>query len=140
MDRYEEESGYRFPKDYKEFLLNVNGGFPECKDNYVNSSLFRPRQKIEYFYGITKVDVSDETALLPRYNLFSMYAKNRHTFDMKNMIFIASVYGQYKFCLFAGAEMSGVYYFDTAEGEKRIFHKLCDTFTEFLNLVVTDEA
>ena len=36
--------------------------------------------------------------------------------------------------------MSGVYYFDTAEGEKRIFYKFCDTFTEFLNLVVTDEA
>lgn len=95
---------------------------------------------IEYFYDITKVDVSDETALLPRYNLFSMYAKNHHTFDMKHMIFIASVYGQYKFCLFAGAEMPGVYYFDTAEGEKRIFHKFCDTFTEFLNLVVTDGA
>lgn len=72
---------------------------------------------IEYFYGITKVDVSDETALLPRYNLFSMYAKYQKTFDMKHMIFIASVYGQYKFCLFAGAEMSGVYYFDTAEGK-----------------------
>lgn len=56
------------------------------------------------------------------------------------MIFIASVYGQYKFCLFAGAEMPGVYYFDTAEGERRIFHKFCDTFTEFLNLVVTGEA
>lgn len=140
LDRYEEESGYRFPKDYKDFLLNDNGGFPECKDNYVNSSLFRPRQRIEYFYGITKVDVSDETALLPKYNLFSMYAKYQKTFDMKHMIFIASVYGQYKFCLFAGAEMSGVYYFDTAEGERRIFHKLCDTFTEFLNLVVTDEA
>lgn len=56
------------------------------------------------------------------------------------MIFIASVYGQYKFCLFAGAVMPGVYYFDTAEGERRIFHKFCDTFTEFLNLVVTDEA
>lgn len=137
--QYEEETGYIFPKDYRDFLLNYNGGFPERKDNYLNTPLFHPRQRIVYFYGITKVDVFDETALLPKYNLFSMYAKYRNTFDMKNLIFIASVYGQYSFCLFAGEERSGVYYFDSVEGENRIFHKLCDTFTEFLNLVAADK-
>ena len=139
LNRYEEETGYIFPEDYKEFLLNYNGGYPERKDNYINTHLFYPRQRIAYFYGITKVDVLDETALLPKYNLFSMYAKYQNTFDMENMIFVAAVYGQYHFCLCTGEEMSGIYYFDSAEGEKRIFHKFCNTFTDFLNLMVTDE-
>ena len=139
LSQYEAKTGFIFPEDYKKFLLDYNGGFPEVENNYINSELFVPRQRILYFYGITKVDVFDETALLPKYNLFSNYAKNHNSFDMKNFVFIASVYGQYGFCLFAGEERSGVYYFDSAEGENRVFHKLCDTFTDFLDLIVTDE-
>lgn len=140
LTAYEAKSGFHLPEDYRNFLLDYNGGFPDVKDNYINTDLFHPRQKILYFYGITKVDVCDETALKPKYNLFSNFAKNHNSFDMQNSILIACVYGQYGFCLFAGEERSGVYYYDSAAGKNRVFHKFCDTFTEFLDLVVTDQS
>lgn len=139
LTAYETKSGFYFPEDYRNFLLDYNGGFPDVKDHYINTDLFNPRQKILYFYGITKVDAYDTTALKPKYNLFSNYAKYHNSFDMKNSILIASVYGQYGFCLFADEGRSGVYYYDSAAGENRVFHKFCDTFTEFLDLVVTDQ-
>ena len=138
ITEYEQKMGCRFPEDYKQFLLEYNGGIPETENNHINIGLSRN-------VGVFRIN----------WLTYGGEARNRLYSvcdDVKNL---GAIMQPEYFIPFASADldlsiiisikedMKGIYIYDflrvLKESKKTPFHKVCDTFTEFLELIVPNE-
>lgn len=138
IERYEEKTGFKFPEDYKQFLLENNGGYPECKENYIAiPGITSEKIKLCWFGGVTgegEVRKSDKNLFYITPNEFGAL------FDHSEFIPFASPYGYFGLLLGVSEERSGVFLYDfqarlKESSRKNVLHKICDTFTEFLELI-----
>lgn len=137
IERYEKNTGFVFPEDYKQFLLENNGGYPECKENYiVIPGVKSEKIKLCWFGGVTEggeVRVSK--------NLFYITPEQFGALiDHSEFIPFARPYGYYGLLLGVSEERTGVFLYDyqvrlKESSKKKVLHKICDTFTEFLELI-----
>ena len=133
------ERGVELPEDYKNFLMEYNGGKPENQLNYIKSVPFKRKIKVYSMFGISSSGnpMYDDTNIKCCINrLGALIQKNTH-------IPIAEMNIDGVILLILEPGMEGVYIYDyfreLKETKKIPFHKVCDTFTEFLDLIVPDE-
>ena len=137
IERYEQTTGFKFPEDYKQFLLDNNGGYPEHKENYILiPSVKSEKIKLCWFGGVTEGgEVRVEK------NLFYITPQEFGAMiDHSEFIPFARPYGYYSLLLGVSEERSGIFLFDYGvrlkeSSRKKVLHKICDTFTEFLELI-----
>ena len=138
IERYEKTTGFIFPEDYKQFLLENNGGYPEYKENYiVIPNVTSEKIKLCFLAGVTgegEVIRSDK-------NLFYITSQQFGALiDHSEFIPFARPYGYYGLLLGISEERAGVFLYDyqvrlKESSKKKVLHKICDTFTEFLELI-----
>lgn len=138
IERYEKTTGFIFPEDYKQFLLENNGGYPEFKENYIKIPNVRSDKiKLCWFGGVTAVG----EVIRSDKNLFYITANEFGALiDHSEFIPFATPYGYYGLLLGVSEERSGVFLYDyqvrlKESSKKKVLHKICDTFTEFLELI-----
>ena len=135
--KLEEEIGFKLPNDYKEFLINYNGGRPNC-----NCALFT----IEEIDQKTIEEMNEGTGLDELYDLNSIEKIDEDLNIEKCIIIGHGLFGL--IVLSENPEMKGIYLwdnqwrllpdvegYDPAEDEEMEFcvYKISDTFTEFLD-------
>lgn len=139
---YEQKTGCRLPNDYRQFLLEYNGGEPEIKENHlIFPEIKSSTMKVCYFSWITKtkeVIKHYEQNLLEEVESLGMFI------DPKCVIPFVGVYGSIPMVMITKEGMEGIYLFDfqlalKESSRKKYLHKVCDTFTEFLELIVPNE-
>lgn len=137
IERYEKTTGFIFPEDYKQFLLENNGGYPEYKENYiVIPNITSEKIKLCWFGGVTEggeVRVSK--------NLFYITPQQFGALiDHSEFIPFARPYGYYGLLLGISEDRAGIWLYDyqarlKESSKQNVLHKICDTFTEFLELI-----
>lgn len=141
IKRYEMTTGCQLPDDYKQFLLEYNGGCPEQEENYIIIPKVKSEKiRLRWFAGVT---IGGEVCDYKNY-LFKLVREFEGMIDPKIHIPFARPYGYYSLILCVSEEMSGIYLYDYSvrlkeSSKKKVLHKICDTFTEFLELIVANE-
>ncbi len=133
----EEEIGFKLPKDYKEFLREYNGGYPD--PNYPLFTIYEMSvEEIEEMGEATGLDY-----LFDIEGLRSWEKEYRNELPEKVIAIAAGLFGL--ILLSKNENMKGIYLWDThyciteyeeyAECEDDEFnvYKISDTFTEFLD-------
>ncbi len=138
IERYEKTTGFIFPEDYKQFLLENNGGYPECKENYiVIPNVTSEKIKLCWFGGVTR----EGEAIIRDKNLFYITANEFGALmDHSEFIPFASPYGYFGLLLGVSEKRPGIFLYDyqarlKESSRTNLLHKICDTFTEFLELI-----
>ncbi len=112
LEYFTQETGFIFPEDYREFLIQYNGGIPREKNNFINRRLCDYNLRVDSFYGLMEADFYNPESI--HNNLF---CKNNNTEanDFSKMIFFASVYGMYYFdSYFLHSTPCGIHDIDTS--------------------------
>lgn len=141
IERYEMMTGCQLPDDYKQFLLENNGGYPEQEENYIIiPKVTSEKIKLRWFAGVT---IGGEVSSYSK-NLFKLVSEYEGMIDPRLFIPFARPYGYFSLLLCVSEQMPGIYLYDYSvrlkeSSKKKVLHKICDTFTEFLELVVPDK-
>lgn len=138
VDQLGRDFNIELPNDYREFLIQNNGGLPT--QNYLMFSV------PDLDDNNNELILGSLCGMLGAVNKWNdIYAFNDEYRDdmMKFVMVIGHEYADGHVVLINRPDMSGVYYWDSAymfdcSSEEDTFYayKLCDTFTEFMDMLV----
>ena len=126
--KFEEKIGFSLPDDYKEFLLNCNGGVPEIKYSTFELNDFDESIGLQVLYGLNLAQNLD----LREWN-------EEYEDDLlDDCIIIGHGIGFGLIVLVNSIEFSGVYFWDhsfelESSSEEENVYKIADTFKQFID-------
>lgn len=141
LEKYEKETGFCFPDDYRQFLLETNGGMIEPNENYLYYPALREKMKIVAIYSITKILGKGEVC---RFNLFRRM-KEAFYIPKESFIEVGCIYGPCGMLLLGSkGKKEGVYIWDPlkyhkeSKKQKDQLYKVCDTFSQLLEMIIAE--
>ena len=125
--KLEDEIGFTLPNDYKEFLINFNGGVPEVKYSTFKLNELEENIGLQVLYGL---DLEDNL------NLREWYEEYEDDL-LDDCLIIGHGIGFGFIVLVNSPEVSGVYFWDNSfelenSSEDENIYKISDTFREFI--------
>ena len=125
--KLEEEIGFTLPNDYKEFLINFNGGVPEVKYSTFKLNELEENIGLQVLYGL---DLEENL------NLREWYEEYEDDL-LDDCLIIGHGIGFGFIVLVNSPEISGVYFWDNSfelenSSEDENIYKISDTFKEFI--------
>lgn len=126
--KFEEKIGFSLPDDYKEFLLNYNGGVPEIKYSTFELNDFDESIGLQVLYGLNLAQNLD----LREWN-------EEYEDDLlDDCIIIGHGIGFGLIVLVKSMEFSGIYFWDhsfelESSSEDENVYKIADTFKQFID-------
>ena len=123
----EEEIGFTLPNDYKEFLINFNGGVPEVKYSTFKLNELEENIGLQVLYGLNLEENLD---------LREWYEEYEDDL-LDDCLIIGHGIGFGFIVLVNSPEISGVYFWDNSfelenSSEDENIYKISDTFKEFI--------
>ncbi|MBC6315403.1 SMI1/KNR4 family protein [Listeria grandensis] len=128
ITRLEKGLYLNFPEDYKQFLMNKNGGVPE--ENYL--SMVIPSHGEEIVLGaLLGINENDN------FDLESWYKEYSDEL-MESSLIIGTEYGSGLFVLICEGNQEGVYFWDNGQGlegssDEENVYKLATSFSAFVS-------
>ncbi len=131
ISELEKKINIQFPKDYKEFLINFNGG--DVEDGYFYVRDLNQFMLMGNFFGI---NISEGFADINKIN--SEYGED----IPKKSILIGTDAGNSFILLVCDGENDGVWFYDDADfypqsSDELNTYFICETFTEFMEMLET---
>ena len=125
--KLEEEIGFTLPNDYKEFLINFNGGVPEVKYSTFKLNELEENIGLQVLYGLNLEENLD---------LREWYEEYEDDL-LDDCLIIGHGIGFGFIVLVNSPEVSGVYFWDNSfelenSSEDENIYKISDTFKEFI--------
>lgn len=125
--KLEEEIGFTLPNDYKEFLINFNGGVPEVKYSTFKLNELEENIGLQVLYGLNLEENLD---------LREWYEEYEDDL-LDDCLIIGHGIGFGFIVLVNSPEISGVYFWDNSfelenSSEDENIYKISDTFKEFI--------
>ena len=125
--KLEEEIGFTLPNDYKEFLINFNGGVPEVKYSTFKLNELEENIGLQVLYGLNLEENLD---------LREWYEEYEDDL-LDDCLIIGHGIGFGFIVLVNSPEVSGVYFWDNSfelenSSEDENIYKISDTFREFI--------
>ena len=125
--KLEDEIGFTLPNDYKEFLINFNGGVPEVKYSTFKLNELEENIGLQVLYGL---DLEENL------NLREWYEEYEDDL-LDDCLIIGHGIGFGFIVLVNSLEVSGVYFWDNSfelenSSEDENIYKISDTFREFI--------
>lgn len=125
--KLEDEIGFTLPNDYKEFLINFNGGVPEVKYSTFKLNELEENIGLQVLYGL---DLEEDL------NLREWYEEYEDDL-LDDCLIIGHGIGFGFIVLVNSPEVSGVYFWDNSfelenSSEDENIYKISDTFREFI--------
>lgn len=125
--KLEDEIGFTLPNDYKEFLINFNGGVPEVKYSTFKLNELEENIGLQVLYGL---DLEENL------NLREWYEEYEDDL-LDDCLIIGHGIGFGFIVLVNSPEVSGVYFWDNSfelenSSEDENIYKISDTFREFI--------
>lgn len=125
--KLEEEIGFILPNDYKEFLINFNGGVPEVKYSTFKLNELEENIGLQVLYGLNLEENLD---------LREWYEEYEDDL-LDDCLIIGHGIGFGFIVLVNSPEISGVYFWDNSfelenSSEDENIYKISDTFKEFI--------
>lgn len=125
--KLEEEVGFTLPNDYKEFLINFNGGVPEVKYSTFKLNELEENIGLQVLYGLNLEENLD---------LREWYEEYEDDL-LDDCLIIGHGIGFGFIVLVNSPEISGVYFWDNSfelenSSEDENIYKISDTFKEFI--------
>lgn len=120
---FEKEIETSLPKDYREFLLKTNGGFPglRCAYHFDGHEL-----RIRQFLSLTPSQIDD---------LRGDYSSIRHDISDDLLPFANDITGDFLCLSLASGEVYRTDAYSSGEGNQGL-HRLADSFTEFCSQLI----
>ena len=131
--KLEEEIGFILPNDYKEFLINFNGGVPEVKYSTFKLNELEENIGLQVLYGLNLEENLD---------LREWYEEYEEDL-LDDCLIIGHGIGFGFIVLVNSPEVSGVYFWDNSfelenSSEDENIYKISDTFREFIEELKID--
>ena len=125
--KLEDEIGFTLPNDYKEFLINFNGGVPEVKYSTFKLNELEENIGLQVLYGLNLEENLD---------LREWYEEYEDDL-LDDCLIIGHGIGFGFIVLVNSPEISGVYFWDNSfelenSSEDENIYKISDTFKEFI--------
>ncbi|GAA0077321.1 SMI1/KNR4 family protein [Clostridium sp. CTA-5] len=125
--KLEDEIGFTLPNDYKEFLINFNGGVPEVKYSTFTLNELEENIGLQVLYGL---DLEENLDLREWYEDYEDDL-------LDDCLIIGHGIGFGFIVLVNSPEVSGVYFWDNSfelenSSEDENIYKISDTFREFI--------
>lgn len=125
--KLEEEIGFTLPNDYKEFLINFNGGVPEVKYSTFKLNELEENIGLQVLYGLNLEENLD---------LREWYEEYEDDL-LDDCLIIGHGIGFGFIVLVNSLEVSGVYFWDNSfelenSSEDENIYKISETFKEFI--------
>lgn len=125
--KLEDEIGFTLPNDYKEFLINFNGGVPEVKYSTFKLNELEENIGLQVLYGL---DLEENLDLREWYEEYEDDL-------LDDCLIIGHGIGFGFIVLVNSPEVSGVYFWDNSfelenSSEDENIYKISDTFREFI--------
>lgn len=125
--KLEEEIGFTLPNDYKEFLINFNGGVPEVKYSTFKLNELEENIGLQVLYGLNLEENLD---------LREWYEEYEDDL-LDDCLIIGHGIGFGFIVLVNSPEIYGVYFWDNSfelenSSEDENIYKISDTFKEFI--------
>lgn len=125
--KLEDEIGFTLPNDYKEFLINFNGGVPEVKYSTFKLNELEENIGLQVLYGLNLEENLD---------LREWYEEYEDDL-LDDCLIIGHGIGFGFIVLVNSPEVSGVYFWDNSfelenSSEDENIYKISDTFREFI--------
>lgn len=125
--KLEDELGFTLPNDYKEFLINFNGGVPEVKYSTFKLNELEENIGLQVLYGL---DLEENLDLREWYEEYEDDL-------LDDCLIIGHGIGFGFIVLVNSPEVSGVYFWDNSfelenSSEDENIYKISDTFREFI--------
>ncbi|MBO1687739.1 SMI1/KNR4 family protein [Clostridium butyricum] len=125
--KLEDELGFTLPNDYKEFLINFNGGVPEVKYSTFKLNELEENIGLQVLYGL---DLEENLDLREWYEEYEDDL-------LDDCLIIGHGIGFGFIVLVNSPEVSGVYFLDNSfelenSSEDENIYKISDTFREFI--------
>lgn len=126
--KLEDEIGFTLPNDYKEFLINFNGGVPEVKYSTFTLNELEENIGLQVLYGL---DLEENLDLREWYEEYEDDL-------LDDCLIIGHGIGFGFIVLVNSPEVSGVYFWDNSfeldnSSEDENIYKISDTFREFID-------
>jgi cell wall assembly regulator SMI1 len=147
LKRFEKKIKAQLPKDYREFLLQTNGGYTEKVLSYPFTLNGKPSaSNIDSFYGLSEEE--GEGSLIENFDTFRDKDEPRM---LDYMIPIGEDEGGNQIVLLLNKKEYGHVYFwdheseidfenmEEGESDRDNCHPIAKSFTEFLNLLKVDD-
>lgn len=125
--KFEDEIGFTLPNDYKDFLINFNGGVPEVKYSTFKLNELQENIGLQVLYGL---DLEENLDLREWYEEYED--------DLLDDCLIIGHGLGFGFIILANSpEVSGVYFWDNTfalenSSEDENIYNISDTFREFI--------
>lgn len=125
--KFEDEIGFKLPSDYKEFLINFNGGVPEVKYSAFTLNELQENIGLQVLYGL---DLEENLDLREWYEEYEGDL-------LDDCLIIGHGLGFGFIVLVNSPEISGVYFWDNTfelenSSEDENIYKISNTFSEFI--------
>lgn len=126
--KLEDEIGFTLPNDYKEFLINFNGGVPEVKYSTFTLNELEENIGLQVLYGL---DLEENLDLREWYEEYEDDL-------LDDCLIIGHGIGFGFIVLVSSPEVSGVYFWDNSfeldnSSEDENIYKISDTFRQFID-------
>ena len=126
--KLEDEIGFTLPNDYKEFLINFNGGVPEVKYSTFTLNELEENIGLQVLYGL---DLEENLDLREWYEEYEDDV-------LDDCLIIGHGIGFGFIVLVNSPEVSGVYFWDNSfeldnSSEDENIYKISDTFRQFID-------
>ena len=126
--KLEDELGFTLPNDYKEFLINFNGGVPEVKYSTFKLNELEENIGLQVLYGL---DLEENLDLREWYEEYEDDL-------LDDCLIIGHGIGFGFIVLVNSPEVSGVYFWDNSfeldnSSEDENIYKISDTFRQFID-------
>lgn len=125
---FEQHIGFSLPDDYKQFLIEYNGGTPQVRNSTFTVEALSEIIPLDVLYGLgidSEMDLQD-------------WNDEYRSDLLSNSIVIGRDPGTGMVVLINDAEIKGVFYWDQSlffnqSNEEENVYKICDSFKEFIN-------
>lgn len=125
---FEQHIGFSLPDDYKQFLIEYNGGTPQVRYSTFTVEALSEIIPLDVLYGLgidSEMDLQD-------------WNDEYRSDLLSNSIVIGRDPGTGMVVLINDAEIKGVFYWDQSlffnqSNEEENVYKICDSFKEFIN-------
>ncbi|EMS70127.1 SMI1/KNR4 family protein [Ruminiclostridium cellobioparum] len=125
---FEQHIGFSLPDDYKQFLIEYNGGTPQVRYSTFTVEALSEIIPLDVLYGLgidSEMDLQD-------------WNDEYRSDLLSNSIIIGRDPGTGMVVLINDAEIKGVFYWDHSlffnqSNEEENVYKICDSFQEFIN-------
>ena len=126
--KLEDEIGFTLPNDYKEFLINFNGGVPEVKYSTFTLNELEENIGLQVLYGL---DLEENLDLREWYEEYEDDL-------LDDCLIIGHGIGFGFIVLVNSPEVSGVYFWDNSfeldnSSEDQNIYEISDTFRQFID-------